>query len=87
MATSKPGNPDSVRKNFAPCELDDPKPSPTWEPSPQQIERWARQIRAEREAERLVGPPGALGSSMMFVAPCDDEEPGFSHWLESLPDN
>ena len=32
--------------------LDDPKPFPTWEPSPSQIERWAAEIRVEREAAR-----------------------------------
>jgi hypothetical protein len=36
-------------QNFAPCELDDPKPFEGWEPSPAQIERWAAEIRAERQ--------------------------------------
>ncbi len=36
--------------------LDDPKPFPSWEPSPRQIAEWAAQIRAEREAERIDEP-------------------------------
>jgi hypothetical protein len=39
--------------HFAECELDDPKPFPSWEPSPSQIERWAAEIREEREALKL----------------------------------
>ena len=34
-------------------ELDDPRPFEGWEPSPAQIERWALQIRDEREAMKL----------------------------------
>ena len=37
---------------FAECELDDPKPSAAWEPSPDQIRRWSEQIRDEREELR-----------------------------------
>ena len=51
-ATPEPDIPDSVSSHFAECELDDPKPFPTWEPSPSQIERWAAEIRVEREAAR-----------------------------------
>ena len=41
-------------RHFAECELDDPKPAPSWEPSPEQIQRWAAQIRDERETERRL---------------------------------
>ena len=36
--------------------LDDPRPFPSWEPSPRQIAEWAAQIREEREAERIDEP-------------------------------
>jgi hypothetical protein len=46
-------------KHFAECELDDPKPFPSWEPSPSQIKRWAAEIRVEREdaQKESQGPP------------------------------
>lgn len=36
-------------------ELDDPRPSQAWQPSPAQIARWAEQIRRERWARLMRG--------------------------------
>lgn len=62
-------------KHFAPCELDDERPFPSWQPSPEQIQRWCVQIRREagcaRDGEeataqesgiRQAAPPGGFES-------------------------
>jgi hypothetical protein len=53
MEATETNIPDSVSRHFAECELDDPKPFASWEPSPRQIEEWAAIIRDEREALKL----------------------------------
>jgi len=62
MEFKKPMSERLPTERFAECGLDDPKPFEKWEPSPEQIARWSREIREANEVARLdeSGPPGAI---------------------------
>jgi hypothetical protein len=55
QATQPRANPDAlpVHSFDESIGLDDPKPFPSWEPSPAQIEEWSAIIRDEREAMKM----------------------------------